>query len=92
MDGAAGAIGTMKIVRKKKSNILRAASRAEAESVFAKDTLRPFNQTKVYNSLTDTESRIRKVDRAPVRRIGAGAFLEDENKLTVILRRGAFAG
>ena len=38
MDGAAGAIGTMKVVRKKKSNIFRAASRAETESVFAEYT------------------------------------------------------
>jgi hypothetical protein len=38
VDGAAGAIGTMKVVRKKKSNIFRATSRAETEGVFAEDT------------------------------------------------------
>jgi hypothetical protein len=91
MDGAASAIGTMKVVRKKKSNIFRATSRAEAESVFAKDTLRPVNQAEVYNSLTNTKSRIRKIDRAPVGGVGARAFLVNENKLTVILRRRTFA-
>jgi hypothetical protein len=85
VDGAAGAIGTMKIVRKKEGDIFRAASGAETESVFAEDTFRPVNQAEVYNSLTNTKSRIRKIDRAPIRGIGARTFLVNENKLTVIL-------
>jgi hypothetical protein len=79
----------MEVMRKQKGNIFRATSRAEAKSVFAKDTLWPLKESAIDYSLANTKSRIREVDGAPVGRVRAGAFFKDENQLTVILGRWA---
>ena len=64
----------------------------KTKSVVAKNTLGPAKKAVVYNRLTNPEDRVREIDGPPVGRIGATAFLENKNKLAIILSTGTSAG